>query len=225
MSATKLHIKRETARKMKDISKKFSRLNTGSTADKFFLITSDDTDGSYEGESISIGIDKQGNLLTGTDSVCSCYSLWEGGVDGSVDQKLGTKAIDLEFSTYLSHDPFDDDLETIVNTLYKTLNGESVTAQEVIDLPNAEIRRAVVEIVGYGVVIDGAEVLDDSEVDGRLLKIQQDGDEDLVLIHVKDPSTDREYFLRVPPEMKTARQARAWTFGFEPEDFVLEKES
>jgi hypothetical protein len=225
MSATKLHIKAATVRKMKNISKKFSQLNTGSTADEFFLITSDDTDGSYEGESISVGIDKKGNLLTGRDSVCSCYSLWEGGVSGEVNQKLGTKAIDLEFDTYLSHDPFDDDLEAIVDTLYKTLNGKAVTAQEIIGLPNAEIRRAVVEIVGFGAVVDGAEVVDESEVDGRLLRIKQDGDEDLVLIHVKDPSTDREYFLRVPPAMKTARQARAWTFGFEAEDFELTKES
>jgi len=125
----------------------------------------------------------------------------------------------------LSHDPFDDDLESIVGTLYKILNGEDVTAKAIIELPNAEIRRAVVEIVGYDKVVEGAEVLDESGIDGRLLRIEQSGDEDLVLIHVKDPSTDREYFLRVPPEMKTSKQARAWTFGFEPEDFNLEKEA
>lgn len=37
-------------------------------------------------------------------------------------------------------------------------------------------------------------------------------------VHVKDPSTNREYALRVPPTMKTAQEAVAWTFGFEGND-------
>ena len=39
-------------------------------------------------------------------------------------------------------------------------------------------------------------------------------------VQVQDASTKRQYFLRVPPEMRTAREAVAWSFGIDPDDYV-----
>jgi len=47
--------------------------------------------------------------------------------------------------------------------------------------------------------------------------------EDIMLLKVKDPSTRIFYVLRVPPTMKTCKEARAWTFGLKEQDldFVI----
>jgi len=47
--------------------------------------------------------------------------------------------------------------------------------------------------------------------------------EDIVLLKVRDTSTGVFYVLRVPPTMKTCKEARAWTFGLKEQDldFVI----
>ena len=47
--------------------------------------------------------------------------------------------------------------------------------------------------------------------------------EDIMLLKVKDPSTSIFYVLRVPPTMKTCKEARAWTFDLKEQDldFVI----
>lgn len=221
MSETKqVMIPKDTIRKLKNIAKKFSKLNTGAIGDDFWIATGGG--GGYEWSQFDIGINKKGELLTCEQSGCSCNGPdepWDNSpqpLDGEVTFEDG---YDNQQSEAV------EDLIPTVDTLYKVLNSKAVTPQEIIGLPNAEVRRAVIELVGYEKLTDGALVKDESEVDGRLLVIKLQDDEDLNLLHVKDPSTTREYFLRVPPNMKTARQARAWTFGFEADEFELAKES
>jgi hypothetical protein len=38
-------------------------------------------------------------------------------------------------------------------------------------------------------------------------------------VQVQDASTEREYFLRVPPTIQTAAEAVAWTFGLFAEEY------
>ena len=225
MSETKtVTIPKETVRKLKNISKKLNKLNTGNTGDEFWLALGDDSGDAYNWSQFEIGITKAGKLIVCYQSGCSCNGPEQPTADGTYD--LGTTALEIESDNYGDDEKLAvEDLIPTVDTLYKVLHGKDVTADEIIGLPNAEIRRAVVELVGYEKILDKAQVLDKSETDGTLLKIPLQDDEDMVLVHVKDPSTDREYFLRVPPKMKTARQARAWTFGFEAEDFELAVES
>lgn len=231
MSETKLDrwvIPSDTVAKLKDIASKFSELNTGSVGDIFWLIDQPDSDYDYEGDSIAVGINKKGELVKAYDSHCSCNGAFDDGLDAHAygEQPLeGELTVDFSDQYLNTHDDWLPELKATTDTLYNVLNGKSVEPKEVIGLPNAEIRRAVVELVGYDKIVSDAEVLDTSNTDGDLLRIKLADDEDLVLLHVKDPSTTREYFLRVPPNMKTARQARAWTFGFEPEEFVCEVES
>lgn len=221
---TKWTIPKTTVAQLKDISSKFSQLNTGMVGDEFWIIVADDTEGDYEGAGIAVGINKQGQLIQAQDSHCSCNGNFDGGFEAFGNQKL-EGALTVEFDTYYTFDNWLPELKKTASTLYKVLNGKSVNMQEVIGLPNAEIRRAVFEIVGYNKLTEHAKVKDVSDIDGRLMVVELQDDEDLALLHVKDPSTTREYFLRVPPQMKTAKQARAWTFGFEAEDFSLTRET
>lgn len=222
MSGTKLLIPQDTVVKLKDIAEKFGQLNTGATGDNFWIGTAGD--GSYDWEQVDIGVNKAQELIVCRQSGCSCNGPEEPTADTTISLSDNHVEVSDDSHSGSGQEAVTDLIKT-TDTLYKVLNDGSVSPQEVIGLPNAEIRRAVVELVGYSKIVDGAEVLDESETDGRLMRIPLAEDEDIVLVHVKDPSTTREYFLRVPPKMKTARQARAWTFGFEAEDFILERET
>jgi len=90
---------------------------------------------------------------------------------------------------------------------------------------NVEIRRIMIERYG----------LEDFVRDAAARKIQEDqygvlyrkeilGDEPMVIVKVTNstPELDgasKNYFLRVPPSISTAREAVAWTFGIEEEDY------
>lgn len=204
----------DTIKKLKNISKKFSVLNTGSTSDEFWIGSGGGGDG-YDWSQFDIGVNKQGKLITCSQSGCSC----NGPENPTADEELELKS-GITFEAGYENEVSEavEDLVKTTNTLYKVLNDELVNPQEIIGIPNSELRRAVVELVGYEKIVSEAITLDESS-DGKLLKIKLQEDEDIVLVHVKDPSTDREYFLRVPPKMKTAKQARAWTFGFDEADF------
>lgn len=222
MSETKtIKVAKPLRDKLLLLSKKFGELNTGSVGDNFWL--GSESSGSYDWGQHDFGIDKQGNLLVSYQSGCSCYGAEEPEADETHDlhKPITLKNEDDYYGTF---EPAFLEMKEIASTLHKVLTGKKVSPQEVIALPNAEVRRAVVELIGYDKIIDVAVLKDESE-DGKLYVIKVDEDEDITLVHVKDPSTTREYFLRVPPKMKTAKQARAWTFGFEEEDFNLEKET
>lgn len=97
---------------------------------------------------------------------------------------------------------------------------ESITAQEALAESNAELRRVMIERMGYLNFANDAEakVIDsDSDAGGQrqLLKIDLQEDEPLVGLSCCCPSTGRQYFLRVPPATKTCHQAAAWMAGFD----------
>lgn len=102
---------------------------------------------------------------------------------------------------------------------------ETLRAQDVFKEQNTEIRRVMLERMGYERFLAeaNAEVFDqDQDVGGprRLLRVGLGEDEPLVCLEVRDPSTGRQYVLRVPPEMQSCHQAAAWMAGFEhPDDY------
>lgn len=55
---------------------------------------------------------------------------------------------------------------------------------------------------------------------GTLWTIPLAGDEDVQYVQVRDASTDREYWLRVPPDVESAHAAVAWTYGLRPEAYA-----
>lgn len=95
---------------------------------------------------------------------------------------------------------------------------ETMTAQQIVDEENAEIKRVMLERYGLENLIRNlnAQKLDASDF-GTLWKADIREEEPLVMVEVDCPSTDRTYMLRVPPTMERARQAVAWTFGYDDE--------
>jgi hypothetical protein len=96
---------------------------------------------------------------------------------------------------------------------------ETLTVGEILAERNAELRRVMLERFGFQRFMEeaGAEVIDrdrDAGGERQLLRLKLEGDEDLVCVSVSCPSTGRRYLLRVPPTMRTCRQAVAWTAGF-----------
>lgn len=97
---------------------------------------------------------------------------------------------------------------------------ETIRVAEVLNEPNVERRRVLMERLGYETFLlhANARVLDrdrDAGGERRLLRVPLPDDEDLVCVAVTCPSTGRDYMLRVPPGMRTCRQAAAWIAGFD----------
>jgi len=97
---------------------------------------------------------------------------------------------------------------------------EQLTAAEALAEKNAERRRVMIERMGYARFAKEAraKVLDEDRDKGgarQLLFIDLREDEPLVGLWCRCPSTGRQYFLRVPPGMKSCHQAAAWVAGFD----------
>ena len=97
---------------------------------------------------------------------------------------------------------------------------DTITAAEVLAERNVELRRVLLERLGYDRFLQEAkaQTIDrdtDSGGERRLLKVSLPGDEDLVCIVVVCPSTAKQYILRVPPKTRTCKQAAAWIAGFD----------
>ncbi|MEM7015133.1 MAG: DUF6745 domain-containing protein [Verrucomicrobiota bacterium] len=97
---------------------------------------------------------------------------------------------------------------------------ESLTAKEALAETNAEIRRVMIERMGYLRFAQeaGAKVLDEDTDPGgtrQLLKIDLDEDEPLVGLSCSCPSTQRQYLLRVPPSTNSCHDAAAWLAGYD----------
>jgi hypothetical protein len=99
----------------------------------------------------------------------------------------------------------------------------SLNARIALTWPNIEQRRAACEILGWRAIL--------AELDARLID-KNDDPQIGELIEVDIPGLGRERFLhvlcgtgrkfalRVPPDMQTALQAQAWTWGLDANSFI-----
>jgi hypothetical protein len=87
--------------------------------------------------------------------------------------------------------------------------GLQVTAKDVMSVSNAELQQQALAYLTYDkfLVDVQPETIDQSGEDSLLKH------ENMVFLSLKDSSTDRRYFLRVPPDESTVKGAVAWTFG------------
>ena len=95
---------------------------------------------------------------------------------------------------------------------------DSLTVDRIDGEQNTEVRRVMVDRYGAGRYLEnaGAQEIDRSRF-GTLYRREMGDDEPLVMVRVRNstPEPDgsiKDYFLRVPPEMRTAIEAVAWTF-------------
>ncbi|HEY9777142.1 MAG TPA: hypothetical protein V6C81_25480 [Planktothrix sp.] len=108
---------------------------------------------------------------------------------------------------------------------------ESVTAQSIEKERNNEVRRVLIDRYGIANYLrdTGAGVVD--RTDGAILyRKQQPNDEPITLVQVRNSTpepdgTYKEYFLRVPPTMRSAREAVAWTFGMTADQYKPDRET
>jgi hypothetical protein len=102
---------------------------------------------------------------------------------------------------------------------------QTLTTGEIDMETSAEIRRVLLERFGWEryLIESGTQPVHKDRF-GVLYRRELPDDEPLVMVKVKNstPEPDgsfREYFLRVPPAMRTAQQAVAWTFAMEQEEY------
>jgi hypothetical protein len=96
------------------------------------------------------------------------------------------------------------------------LEPDALTREDFLGERNLEARRVIQERMGAErFVWELAATYIDGAAQGVLYEVQlpDDAEEVARYVQVADPSTGREYFLRVPPSIQSAAEAVAWTFG------------
>src|SRR5205085_1038654 len=96
---------------------------------------------------------------------------------------------------------------------------ESITLRHIEEEANVEVRRVLIERYGQARFLadGGAKELHRDDF-GVLFAKEIPGDEPLVMVNVVNSTPEangdfHDYFMRVPPSMRTAREAVARTFG------------
>ena len=114
------------------------------------------------------------------------------------------------------------DLLLLVEMKQGTLNARDITKCK-----NAEIRRVLMERFGYEKFLREMKgVVTHRDGDSRLIRIDwHKNEESIKLVRVKDSSTNRYYLLRVPPNVRTCKEAVAWTFGMGEDQYNPLKET
>lgn len=85
---------------------------------------------------------------------------------------------------------------------------------------NAELRRVLIQGIGYARIVEELQAIElDSWQEYTLLKIGSDVDvEPIYLLKMTCPSTGYIHAMRVPPDMRSAREAISWVnWGVDPE--------
>lgn len=96
---------------------------------------------------------------------------------------------------------------------------------------NRELQRVMLERFGYDrFILELGAVPVQADAFGALYRILRPHREPFVLVHVTNTTpepdgTRKRYFLRVPPNMKTAHEAVAWTFGMRQAGYGPSKEN
>jgi hypothetical protein len=108
---------------------------------------------------------------------------------------------------------------------YGAVLSQNWRSQWLIEEPNAELRRVLIQGIGYDRIVQelGAVELDTWR-EYSLLKIQADIDvEPSHLLKMTCPSTNHIHVLRVPPNLTSAREAIRWAnWDVDPEAFAAE---
>lgn len=94
--------------------------------------------------------------------------------------------------------------------------GLDLAVSDILDAPNAELRRRALEIFGIPEFL--------AAMDAETIDTQ--GEDSLIgltngwrMLRLKDASTPRVYLLRVPDAMQRVRQAKAWTFNIPENEY------
>jgi hypothetical protein len=102
---------------------------------------------------------------------------------------------------------------------------QALTVRRIQQERNVEVRRVMLERYGQGRYLrDAGARRVQADRTGVLWRCELGDDEPLVMVEVRDatPEPDgsrRTYWLRVPPDLRSAREAVAWTFGLRRREY------
>lgn len=102
---------------------------------------------------------------------------------------------------------------------------DRLTGAEILAERNLEVQRVMLDRFGYDrLVLDTGAAPVHADEFGVLYRIRLSRRQTIMLVHVTNATpepdgTRRRYFLRVPPDVRTAHEAVAWTFGLRPEEY------
>ncbi|MBD2043455.1 DUF6745 domain-containing protein [Microcoleus sp. FACHB-672] len=108
---------------------------------------------------------------------------------------------------------------------YGAVLSQNWRSQWLLEEPNAEFRRVLIQGIGYDRIVQDLEAIElDAWREYSLLKIQADIDlEPIHLLKMTCPSTNHIHVLRVPPHLTSAREAIRWVnWDVDSETFVAE---
>jgi len=108
---------------------------------------------------------------------------------------------------------------------------DSLTVGDIRNAENANVRRIMIDLYGASRFLkdSGSRMIHKDDF-GELYQQELPGDEPLTMVLVTNSTMEadgsfRRYFLRVPPHVRTAQEAVAWTFGLDPREYNPEIES
>ena len=115
----------------------------------------------------------------------------------------------------------------ITNKIHNLVNSGELTAKHILGIKNAAVRRVCLGELGYEKFLAQLEhEVMDRKGDYELMRINwYKREEPICLVKVKCHSTKVFYTLRVPPSMRTVREAVAWTFGMKHKEYSPEEEA
>jgi hypothetical protein len=110
------------------------------------------------------------------------------------------------------------------------LTPDKVTVEEVLTHPNQEIRYVGIKIIGFDRIKEKCEIVHQDDNGQELFRMTGVFEEPLCFVKVFNSTPELDgskkiYFLIVPPEMKTCREAVAWTFRKEENDYSPSQET
>jgi hypothetical protein len=108
---------------------------------------------------------------------------------------------------------------------YGKIHPQQWQAEWLLTEENAELRRVLIQGIGYARICQELQAIElDTWQEYTLLKIDADVDEESIhLLKMTCPSTSFIHALRVPPNMKSAREAIRWVnWDVDPEEFGVQ---
>lgn len=195
----------------------------------WFLNREDGTAEVYETAEERLGLTKEGEILWGYSSGCSCWDGWD-----SVDYENSVSYKEFIIKNIKSYErkesadkPQDCDLsfsegweEECLDNLndYLLLIKDNISPEKIFKAKNAEVRRYLIKKVSFDKIKESIKCeLIHKDNDYELWDFYLEEKERYV--KVKDSSTDREYLLYVPDRCENCKQAIAWTFNLSEKEY------
>ncbi len=110
--------------------------------------------------------------------------------------------------------------------LFFKLVDKTIQGQDIIKCKNITIRTYLINEYGAKKLFEELKAKTvDTDKSSKLLRLNLEGHDHILMVQVKDSTTGEKYLLSVPPNMKNCRQAIAWTFELEAHEYHPLKET